>query len=283
MKIEEKQKITKKLAEFCHSKGSQSKASNTLIGVSPATISQILNGNWSLISNEMWRSISAQIGYFSTGVIVETRGYSKIYQLMQDAQENTLVFGVIGNEGSGKTETVECYANKNQHVFHLKCAVYWNRRFFVSELCRLIGLQSSSNSVPYMMREIVSALKKMKSPQIIIDEADKLNDALLYFFISLYNDLEGYCSMIVAGAPYLEVRIKKGVENNTKGFREIYSRLGRKFIYTPIPNGEDITKICKANGITAPEIINEIIEDSDNDLRRVNRKLHAIKKQLKIT
>lgn len=282
MKTSEKQFIANKLAEYCEIKGSQNKAAATLDGVSSATISQIINGNWSLISDEMWRNISVQIGCTSTGIVVKTRGYDKVYKTMKDGQENAMVFGIIGNEGSGKTETIESYGSINRNVFHLKCAVYWNRRFFVSELCRLIGINPSSSSVPGMMRDIVSDLKKMQSPQIVIDEADKLSDPLLYFFISLYNDLEDYCSIIVAGTPYLEARIKKGVERNTKGFREIFSRLGRKFIYVPLPDEEDIIKVCKANGIANFETINKIIEDSDNDLRRVHRKIHAEKKRLKI-
>ena len=70
MKTSEKQVIAKKLASYCEMKGSQNKAAATLEGVSSATISQILNGNWELISDEMGRSISVQIGCTSTGVVV---------------------------------------------------------------------------------------------------------------------------------------------------------------------------------------------------------------------
>ena len=125
MKTSEKQFIANKLAEYCEIKGSQNKAAATLDGVSSATISQILNGNWSLISDEMWRSVSVQIGCTSTGVVVKTRGYDKVYKTMKDGQDNAIVFGIIGNEGSGKTETIESYGSINRNVFHLKCAVYW--------------------------------------------------------------------------------------------------------------------------------------------------------------
>ena len=59
-------------------------------GVSPATISQVLNNNWDLISEEMWRTIASQIGYDPRAwVVVETRGYKRMYGLLQDAQDNS--------------------------------------------------------------------------------------------------------------------------------------------------------------------------------------------------
>ena len=49
MKTIEKEQIRTKLAEFCEIKGGQNKAANSKRGVSPATISQVLNNNWDLI------------------------------------------------------------------------------------------------------------------------------------------------------------------------------------------------------------------------------------------
>ena len=98
MKTIEKEQIRTKLAEFCEIKGGQNKAANSMRGVSPATISQVLNNNWDLISEEMWRTIASQIGYDPRAwVVVETRGYKRMYGLLQDAQDNSLVFAVTGD------------------------------------------------------------------------------------------------------------------------------------------------------------------------------------------
>ena len=61
MKTTEKEQIRSKLAEFCAIKGGQNKAANSMRGVSAATLSQVLNNNWELISDEMWRTIASQI------------------------------------------------------------------------------------------------------------------------------------------------------------------------------------------------------------------------------
>ncbi len=95
MRTEEKLLIKQTLAAYCEQKGSQKKAANSLRGVSAATVSQVLNDNWELITDDMWRNIATQIGYDpNRWVIVETRGYRRMTQLLSDAQAHSLVIRV---------------------------------------------------------------------------------------------------------------------------------------------------------------------------------------------
>lgn len=276
----EKQQIKAKLAEFCEIKGGQNKAANALHGVSSATISQVLNDNWELISEEMWRTIASQTGYDPRAwVVVETRGYKRMYGLLQDAQNNAVVFAVTGDAGCGKSEAIKSYAANNRHVYNLSCSEYWNRKHFMTELLQCMGIDSTGCTVPEMMSDIILALKKKENPLVVLDEADKLSDQVLYFFISLYNKLEDHVGIMLCATDYLEKRIKKGIRTNRKGYKEIYSRVGRKFIPIQIVNSEDVAAVCIANGVADPEAINEVIEDCENDLRRVKRKIHAIKQR----
>lgn len=280
MKQIEKQQIREKLSEFCELKGSQNKASNSMKGVSAATISQVLNNNWELITDEMWRSIASQIGYDSRAwTVVETRGYKRMYSLLEDAQDNALVFAITGDAGSGKTEAVKRYALQHKNVYNLSCSEYWNRKHFMTELLQCMGIDPTGSTVPEMMSEIIMALKRQESPLVVFDEADKLSDQVLYFFISLYNKLEDRVGIMLCATGYLEKRIKKGVRTNRKGYQEIFSRIGRKFIPIQVVNGEDVAAVCIANGVSDPQTINEIIEDCENDLRRVKRKVHAVKQR----
>lgn len=280
MKTDEKQQIQAKLAEFCEIKGGQNKAANALRGVSSATISQVLNDNWELISEEMWRTIASQIGYDPQAwVVVEIRGYKRMYGLLQDAQNNAVVFAVTGDAGCGKSEAIKSYAANNRNVYNLSCSEYLNRKHFMVELLQCMGIDSTGSTVPEMMTDIIFALKKRENPLVVLDEADKLSDQVLYFFISIYNKLEDHVGIILCATDYLEKRIKKGVRTNRKGYKEIYSRVGRKFIPIQVVNSEDVAAVCIANGIDTPEKINEIIEDCENDLRRVKRKVHAIKQR----
>ena len=130
MKATEKEQIKTKLAEYCETKGGQNKAANSMRSVSAATISQVLNNNWELISDEMWRTIASQIGYDPRAwVVVETRGYKRMYRLLRDAQDNSLVFAVTGDAGCGKSEAIKSYAASNRNVYNLSCSEYWNQAF----------------------------------------------------------------------------------------------------------------------------------------------------------
>lgn len=272
----EKKGISAKLAEYCGQKGSQNRAARSLDGVSSATVSQVLSGSWELISDDMWRSIAAQTGYDRhRWTVAETRGYARMYRILSDAQDNSLVLAVCGDAGSGKTEAARSYAAANRNVYHLCCSEFWNRKQFMMELLQALGMESSG-TVGEMMYDIVFTLKRKERPLVILDEADKLSDQVLYFFISLYNKLEDRCGMVMTSTDFLEKRIKKGVRTNRKGYKEIYSRLGRRFVGLPLANRSDVAAICAANGVCDKADIGRIADESECDLRRVKRLVYAL-------
>lgn len=279
IKEEEKLEIRDRLVAYCEQKGSQNKGANSLNGVSPATVSKIVNGEWELINEVMWRSIAAQIGMKNKNWnIVETRDFKALAAMLADAQENAMVMAVCGEAGSGKTLTIRHYAESNPNVFVLSCNEYWNRKLFLQELLREMGCNPNGDTVGEMMASIVGRLKKMETPIIIMDEADKLSDQVMYFFITLYNQLEDHCAIVMVATDYLEKKIKRGLRLNKKGYKEIYSRIGRKFIMLKGVGIGDITEVCMANGVTAKGDIRSVIDDCDGDLRRVKRRCHAISK-----
>ena len=275
----EKQSIAARLRAYVATKGSQNQAARTLQQVSGATISQVLNGNWDLISDEMWRTIASQIGYDANGwQVIRTAGYNRMYDILRDAQQNALVFAVTGDAGCGKSQAIKQYAAENQNVVVLSCSEYWNRKLFLNELLRALGRTDYiGNTVGEMVSEAMLRLKRLDNVVLVLDEADKLNYQVLHFFITIYNQLEDQCGILLCATQYLEKRIKRGVQNNRKGYREIYSRIGRKFIPMPVVNDSTIADVCEANGISDRKTIAHIIEDSDCDLRRVKRLVHAAK------
>lgn len=280
MTNEQKQQICDQLRAYVEQKGSGNKAAASMNGVSSATVSKVLSGKWDTISDDMWRSIAAQCGHKAEGWrIVETRAYKTMMFALENAQGRTegdsLVMAVIGEAGSGKTEAIKNYAAGGRNVYHLVCSEYWNRRTFMAKVLQSMGEIYSGTTVADMMDAIVDTLKRKESPLIVLDEADKLSDQVLYFFISLYNQLEGRCGIIMTATRYLRARIEKGLRLNRKGYAEIYSRIGRKFVELPLHNSEDVAAVCSANGVTDPKTINSIIDEADGDLRRVKRSVWA--------
>ncbi len=274
----EKQQIADRLAEYCARYDSQNKAANSLKGASAATISQMLNHNWELIKEEMWRNVATQIGYStSQWTVVETRDFRILNKLLADARDNSNVFAVTGDAGTGKSFALRQYATENKRVYLLSCNEFWNRKMFLQELLAAMGKDYSGYTVGEMMFEVVRGLKIQDSPLIILDEADKLSDQVLYFFITLYNQLEDHCGIMLVATSHLEKRIKRGIKLNKKGYTEIFSRIGRKFIELKGVGSMDVKAICTTNGIVENTVIKEIYQNSEGDLRRVKRLIHAHK------
>lgn len=271
--------IQERLAEYCLAKGSQNKAANTMQGVSSTVISRILSGEWQLIADNMWRTVAGYVGYETNEwQVVATRAYTRLNTVLTDAKDNSLVFAVTGDAGCGKSETIKNFSKSHFNVFVLSCNEYWNRKMFVASLMRACGMDSSGSTVGEMVQDCISEIKRRENPIIILDEADKLSDQVLYFFITIYNQLEDQCGIVLCATDYLEKRIKKGIRTNRKGYKEIYSRIGKKFIQLQVVNYSDVKAVCEANGISDSKVIHTIHDDCDCDLRRVKRLIHAYKK-----
>ena len=268
--------IRVRLGEYCEMKGSQKRAATSLVGVSPATVTQIVTGKWELINEKMWRSIAAQIGVKQTRWnIVETRNYKALSEIFADAQENALVLAVCGEAGTGKSLTAAHYGAENPNVYVLACSEYWNRKTFLRELLRVMGKNPAGDTVGDMVDDVVMALKRRENPLIILDEADKLSDQVMFFFITFYNKLEDYCGIVLMATDYLEKKVRRGLRLNKKGYKEIYSRIGRRFVAMPGLSETDISDVCRANGVEGLREIDTVKKDCEGDLRRVKRKCHA--------
>lgn len=277
---EQKQAVSATAEAYVLRIGSQNKAAATLKGVSSATLSQIKSGKWDKIADEMWRNIEAQINNSDSGWKgVETRVYKLFTDLLTDAKCNANVYGVVAEAGSGKTFTAIQFAAHNSNVYHVVCKEWWGLQAFLTEILRVMGASAriNTNNNSQMFAALVQILQKQDAPLLIFDEADKLRDKVMYSLISLYNELEGSCGIVLCATNNLEHRIQAGVACCRLGYNEIYSRLGRKFIVLPTNKKDDITTVCLNNGLDDEITITEIANESSGDLRRVKRRIHALK------
>lgn len=272
----EKIDISNRLSEFVQRKGSQKKAAVAL-DISNATISQILASNWESISDEMWRKISNTVGGGSNAWILvpDVSVTDRLLRFLDESQQLSLVFGITANAGSGKSATIAHFTATHENAFAISCNEYMEEKDFVLEIFKSMGREPNSSRVYPMTVELLDLLKRTPYPVLILDEADKLKNKVLNFFITFYNQLEGICGINLIATSYLEKRVKTGAQSNVKGFREIYSRLGRKFIVLNEINYTDVYKICRANGVNDDKTIQSIFNESDNDLRRVKRRVIA--------
>lgn len=279
MTHQDKIQTVEALEKFIVQKGSQNQVAAGMPGVSAATLSQMRNHNWDLIADEMWRKVAKYVGVAASGWnYAPTRNSVELELFFNDSQKDSLVIAITGKSGAGKSETAKKYESENKNVFLLSCNEYWDKRWFLRELLSKMGKDHAGMTLPEMMHKSVLMLKSLEKPIIILDEADKLADNVLLFFITLYNALEDHCGIVLMATNFLEKRIRRGVAMEKKGYREIYSRVGLRFIELENTSYSDVEKICNANGIEDPATIRAISKDCDGDVRRVRRLIFSNKR-----
>jgi len=279
MTHQDKIQTVEALDRFIVQKGSQNKVAAGMAGVSAATLSQMRNHNWDLITDEMWRKVSKYVGVAANSWnYAETRNSKDLLQFFSESQQFSLVLAITGKSGAGKSEAIKKYETENKNAFLLSCNEYWDKRWFLRELLGKMGKDHAGLTLPEMMHKAVLLLKTLEAPLIILDEADKLADNVLLFFITLYNELENHCGIVLIATHFLEKRIKRGVAMEKKGYREIYSRVGLRFIELETTSYSDVENICLANGVEDTAVIRTISKECDGDLRRVRRLIFANKR-----
>lgn len=280
----EKQMTIDALKAYVAKYPSRNKAAASLKGVSPATLSAILNGKLDIISDEMMRSIREQVAPVGASCgwqIVETGTFQEIRIALKDAQEYKKVRWIVGDAGCGKTTAAAAYAHENREVFTVLCDEDMRKGDFVREIARRVGLKSAGMRLREILEATIEQIQQMDAPLLIFDEGDKLNDNVFHYFINLYNHLDGKCGIVFMSTSYIEQRIERGVNSNRRGYNEIYSRIGRRFFTLDPTTPIDVSAICYANGITEKRQIANVIgttEKEDFDLRCVKAAIHREKK-----
>lgn len=285
MTSNEKQLIADKLRAYVAKYASQNKAVASMKGTSAGTVSNILNGKWENISEDMWRKVSDQVksvGDKDGGwQIVETQAFHDITLALRDAQDYKNVTWVVGEAGSGKTTTARIFGEENKEVFYILCSEDLHKGDFVREIATKMGIRTDGYTVRELWMTIQDELIQMDAPLLVFDEADKLIESVFQYFISLYNKIEDKCGVVFLSTDYIKTRISRGLRCKKRGYKEFYSRIGRKYFELEDTTPQDVFAICSANGLTDRKDIEEVITEADGcefDLRRVKKSIHRVKR-----
>jgi DNA transposition AAA+ family ATPase len=264
-------------------------------GISEGAISQIRSGTYPAESESVWHKIAKALNYSlhaEVWNIVNIDNTKTIVHYLQAAKTRSLAIGFSHKAGSSKTTSTRLYEQENSAtgVFRLEC-MEWNRREFLIQLCRTLGISIERNHALSDQNEMVTEIAEFFNqraaikPLLILDEADKLKPAALRTLIPLYNLCESRLGLAICGTDNLEKEMKTGVRHQLKGYDELSSRFGRRFIHLPGATEGDVSKICTANGIADKKVHKLIFEECEtvrgfvenqevkvtHDLRRVRR------------
>ncbi len=240
--------------------------------ISEASISQVRGGTYQAEGDDIYMTIALALGYdfdvTSWKIATDTTDFQIIQEVLNDAKTESMFIGISDNAGCGKTSTAETFLNwhKKQGVFKINCKE-WAGRPFLMNLAIEIGaeLPKGYASVNDLIECIADATKRKAhlKPLYIIDQANSLRPSALCSLIHIFNECEDILGLVILGTENLEKEIKLGVRNKRKGYDELDSRFGRKYIRTFGTTISDCRKICIANGITDKELQSDIFKTAE--------------------
>ena len=212
--------------------------------------------------------------------IAPTSVYNKLIAYFGDAQRHPRgIHALIINASMGKSIAIKTFAEQAPSVYYVCCHRHMPIRVLLRDMLKCME-KDSNGTIAEMLENLVHHLAKDNNPLFVIDEVDKLKDEVLEMFIDLENRLHGKCGLVFIATPYLKKRIETGVSHNKRGFAELYSRMKKIFWdLTPAKQEfkKDVTLICKANGVINDQVITEMYNKCDYDLRVLTDLIHAFK------
>lgn len=243
------------------------------LGVSNATVSNMISGKWTNISEAMWRKVQGVLKLDMDWQIAKTNNYQLLTELLKSMQEQSLTAAVSYNAGVGKSQTYIEYERYNDNVIYVECKNYWQTKSYIKALLNACGIKAEGTKEE-MIETFVEYVMGLDKPLIIIDQMDKLKEGAFDLFMDLYNDLFRCCGFLISGVPALEKRIKRGAKIDKIGYREVLSRINNSFIkLTPI-DLNDVKEVCVMNGLDDEDEISRINDLCNGDLRFVRKEIN---------
>ncbi len=237
--------------------------------VSDATISQMRNGKWDLIRDEMWMKVKVNLSINWSWITAKTSNYLLLMDLLGKAQKYSMSICVSDRQGLGKTHAYKEYQREFSNVILIRCKNTWTKKSFAKHQLIACGLETGGTTEE-MFERFANHLKNLSKALVIYDQFDKLKETQKDLFMDYYDDLDGNTGFLLSGVS-LEQQERKGCGLNKMGYRERYSRYGSRFIQLNKISIQDVSKICIANGVSDTEVIEWVFEDCEGDLRRVKR------------
>ncbi|KAA6351248.1 hypothetical protein EZS27_001394 [termite gut metagenome] len=293
----EKDAISEALKEYIQKSSSRDEAVKNLKGVSSATVSNITTGKYEVVSPKMFRTVKKELLRTDKWKFVETNRYKAMEVTFNDAQEYRNVRWIVGGAGCGKSASARVYKEKNENVFIVLCDEDMKKGDFVRAIAESMEIKTAGLTNRGILEKCIKKLIRFGNALLIFDEGDKLGDNVFHYFINIYNRLEEECGVVFLSTDYIHHRIQTGLRYSKKGYNEIHSRIGKRFLVLKDnrllkeKNQEDVYSICRMNGIDDEDVINGIIEkiakednanrveDVEFDLRTVKYEIHKIKRQ----
>ncbi|WP_316777744.1 ATP-binding protein [Pedobacter antarcticus] len=250
--ITEKPEIKKAITEYCEVKAISRNELAAQIGVSGATLSNMVNDKWDNIDDRMWLRVFNYVRSDNAGKLYSTTDFNAVTNLCEQAKSKHYMSGLIADYGMGKTTALKAYA-RNENVFYIYYDCNMKPKHFFYELGKQMGYEYDA-SVYDQVKKACDTLNTLVYPLIIVDESSKLSDAMLMTLHVLRDKTINNCGLVLAGMPYFKNNLIKKAQKQKVGISEFLSRI---MIWHELEGlrSTEIEYICQTNGITNKKVV----------------------------
>ncbi|MGJ1363450.1 AAA family ATPase [Sphingobacterium spiritivorum] len=226
-----------------------------MMDVSPATLSNIMNGHWERVNDAFLLKVKS---FFAVKdwTLIETTNFITIQEACEKARHQRRLIGIVGYSGAGKTTALRNYFESHSNTYMVTCSRSMRTKQFLSEILKSLGINFLASDYD-MVRMIVDELNKVANPLLVIDEASKLSNNALMYLQDITDGVENNGGIVIAGVEYLLSNLKKASDRNKTGMPEFFRRVSLWQELTA-PSRKEIEGICINNGVTDPDTIRQI-------------------------
>lgn len=211
------------------------------IGCHEDSMSRFLNGNYKYATVPMLVKEFLEREKQKKEGLIETDTLLRVEELCQDCHDFNLLGVVVGNPGSGKTESLKAYAEKHENVKYIQCDVTST----ISVLCDIIN-PGQTGTISHKLQALKTCLKGWL---LILDEADILSIRTLEAFRAVYDS--GGIGLVLAGTPRFQKILTRG-HSAKENLAQLYSRVDF-FVNVHNPDDEELLRYVQQEGISDTE------------------------------
>lgn len=257
---------------------SQSKVA-PLVGVSTATISQYLKGEYkgdvAAIDKKVAEMLDRQADKARDvkADFVETPTAKDIFDVCAMAHAMADINLVIGEAGLGKTVSLKEYARRVDNVVMIEVEPTYSPKVLLVELCNRLGIVPSRNNHD----NVTAIVEKLKGSDklLIIDEAELLNLRSLEIVRRIHDMAK--VGVVLAGMP----RLRANLRGKRGEYKQLYSRIGFvKDLSDRLPDN-DMAMLCAA-GLGTDAHNSQLLAASHGNARRLNKLLRGVNRLAKL-
>ncbi|MBL7692149.1 MAG: ATP-binding protein [Flavipsychrobacter sp.] len=227
-------------------------------GIGTKVINKMLNMEWDNMRNEWWDAIEAEVCKSEISGIYQTNDCKTIMRVCDYAQKNAMMIGLTGDTGMGKTYVLKAVAQR-QDVIYVQLNNTISVKTFLEGLLQDLNTPFNG-SKSEMLNTVANRLNREANKLLIVDEASKMNDALMQTIHALRDKTMGYCGIVLAGMPHFKNRLIAGMNNGKAGYSEFYRRVNMWDELKGLQK-EEINMVLADNDITGEEMVREFRSD----------------------